>query len=168
MTKLHVRRDALEKIVDAFERLLVELTRDPTDRERTMLRWFREFLSDDVSPLDRVTRQIATLRPGWDRPMTSMEEHQLHGAMATLTDFTDSEWQTIRDYLAYKPKTYEKLFQVANRNWFLENPVNTLTAAETWKDANRTVEPRRKPVNESAGETMTKEEMLAILRGAGE
>jgi len=165
VTKLQIRRDALEKIVDAFERLLIELPRDPSDRERTMLQWFREFLSDDVSPLDRVTRQVATLKPGWDRPMTAMEEHHLHGAMDTLTDFTDGEWQTIRNYLAYKPKSYEKLFQVSNRNWFLENPVNTLTAAETWRDANRAIEPRKKPVNEPVGNTLSKEEMLAILRG---
>jgi len=43
--------------------------------------------------------------------------------------------------------------------------VDTLTASETWRDANKAIEPRRKPVSEAVGDTMTKEEMLAILRG---
>ena len=98
--------------------------------------------------------------------MTAMEQHHLHGAMETLSEFTDGEWQSIREYLAYKPKSHEKLFQVSNRNWFLENPVNTLTAAETWKDANKPrAMAKRQSVNESAGDVLSREDALAILRG---
>jgi hypothetical protein len=165
MTKLAIRRDALEKIVDAFEKLLVEVPREPTDRERTMLRWCREFLSDDVSPVDRVLKQLGTLKPGWERPLSQVEMHEMHGSLDTLSTFTDAEWQTIREYLSYAPKSWEKLYQVKSRQWFLQAPVDTLTASETWRDANKAIEPRRKAVNQPVGDTMTKEEMLAILRG---
>lgn len=165
MTKLAIRRDAIEKLVDAFESVLRDMPRDPTDRERTMLRWFREFLSDDVSPVDRVLKQLGTLKPGWERPLSQVEMHELHGSLDTLSTFTDAEWQAIAAWLSYKPKSYEKLYQVQNRQSFLRTPVDTLTAAETWRDANKSHEPRRKAVSETVGETLEKDEALAILRG---
>lgn len=163
--KLLVRRDALEKIVNAFESLLVELPRDPSDRERTMLRWFREFLSDDVSPVDRVLRQLGRLKPGWERPLSQIEMHELNGSLDTLATFADSEWDDIAAWLSYKPKSWEKLYQVQNRQSFLRAPVDTLTAAETWKDQNKPTKRPQAPTEASAGELLTKEQMLAILRG---
>jgi hypothetical protein len=165
--KLLVRRDALEKLVDAFESLMIELPRDPSDRERTMLRWFREFLSDDVSPVDRVMRQLGKLRPGWERPLSQVEMHELNGSLDTLATFTDSEWQDIGAWLSYKPKSWEKLYQVQNRQSFLRAPVDTLTAAESWKDQNRPSKRPQAPVNAPAGEVLSVEEMRAILRGEG-
>ena len=165
MTKLAIRRDAIEKLVDAFEKLLVEVPREPTDRERTMLRWFREFLSEDLSPVDRVLRQLGKLKPGWERPLSGEEMQEMHGSLETLATLTDGEWQSIAAWLSYKPKSYEKLYQVQNRRSFLRAPVDTLTAAETWRDANKAIEPRRKAVSESVGETLDKDEALAILRG---
>jgi len=165
VTKLQIRRDALEKIVDAFEALLVEVPRNPSDRERTILRWCREFLSDTVTPVDRVVEQVGRLKPGWARPLSQIEMHEMNGSLETLSTFTDSEWQAIGEWLSYKPKSWEKLYQVQNRQSFLRSPVDTLTAAETWRDANRAIEPRKKPVNEACGETLSKEDALAILRG---
>jgi hypothetical protein len=165
--KLLVRRDALEKLVDAFESLLVEVPRDPSDRERTMLRWFREFLSDDVSPVDRVVRKLGTLKVGWERPLSQVEMHELNGSLDTLATFTDSEWQDIAEWLSYKPKSWEKLYQVQNRQSFLRAPVDTLTAAESWKDQNRPSRRSQAPVNAHAGEVLSVEEMRAILRGEG-
>jgi len=163
--KILIRRDAVEKLVNAFESALIELPREPTDRERTILRWYREFLSDDVSPVDRVLRQLGKLKPGWERPLSQVEMHEMNGSLDALATFTDAEWLAVGEWLSYKPKSWEKLYQVQNRQSFLRAPVDTLTAAETWRDANKALEPRRKPVNESAGETLTKEEALAILRG---
>ena len=163
--KLLVRRDALEKIVNAFESLLVELPRDPSDRERTMLRWFREFLSDDVSPVDRVLRQLGRLKPGWDRPLSQVEMHEMNGSLDTLATFTDAEWSDIADWLQYKPKSWEKLYQVQNRQSFLRSPVDTLTAEETWKDANKPARRKEEPTSAPVGDVLSREEMLAILRG---
>lgn len=165
MTKLLIRRDALEKIVNALESLIAEVPREATDRERVMVRWCREFLSNDVTPVDRVLKQLGTLKAGWDRPLSQVEMHELHGSLDTLSTFTDAEWQAIAAWLSYKPKSYEKLFQVQNRQSFLRAPVDTLTAAETWRDANKSHEPRRKAVSEPVGETLEKDEALAILRG---
>ena len=166
MTKLLIRRDALEKIVNALESLIAEVPREATDRERVMVRWCREFLSDDATPVDRVLKQLGTLKPGWDRPLSQVEMHEMHGSLDTLSTFTDAEWQTIREFLQYVPKSWEKLYQVKSRQWFLQAPVDTLTASETWRDANKLKTPRRQePVNESAGDTLSKEEALAILRG---
>ncbi len=163
--KLAIRREAVEKLVDAFEKLLVEVPRELTDRERTMLRWFREFLSEELSPVDRVLKQLGTLKPGWERPLSQVEMHEMHGSLDTLSTFTDGEWHAIAAWLSYKPKSWEKLYQVQNRQSFLRAPVDTLTAAETWRDANKALEPRRKAVSESVGETLDKDEALAILRG---
>jgi len=163
--KILIRRDAVEKLVNAFESALIELPREPTDRERTILRWYREFLSDDVSPVDRVLRQLGKLKPGWDRPLSQVEMHEMNGSLDALATFTDAEWLAVAEWLSYKPKSWEKLYQVQNRQSFLRAPVDTLTAAETWRDANKAQEPRRKPVNESAGETLSREEALRILRG---
>jgi hypothetical protein len=163
--KLAIRRDAVEKIVDALESVLAELSRPPSEREAAMVRWFREFLSDDVSPVDRVVKQVGTLKPGWDRPLSQIEMHEMHGSLETLASLTDTEWRDIGAWLQYKPKSWEKLYQVQNRQSFLRSPVDTLTAAETWRDANKASTPRKKPVNEPVGETLTKEEMIAILRG---
>lgn len=163
--KILIRRDAVEKLVNAFESALIELPREPTDRERTMLRWYREFLSDDVSPVDRVLRQLGKLKPGWERPLSGEEMQEMHGSLETLATLTDGEWQAIAAWLSYKPKSWEKLYQVQNRRSFLRAPVDTLTAAETWRDANKALEPRRKAVSEPVGETISREEALRILRG---
>lgn len=166
MTKLAIRRDALEKLVDAFESVLRDMPRDPTDRERTMLRWFREFLSDTVTPVDRVLAEVGKLKPGWGMPLSYAEQHELHGSMDTLASFTDGEWLAIREWLNYKPKSWETLYQVKNRQSFLRAPVDTLNAAEAWRDQNKAKTPRRQePVNESAGDTLSREEALRILRG---
>lgn len=160
--KLLVHRSALEKLLDRFR----EVCTAPTERDSTMIRWFTEFLSDDASPVDRVLRQLGKLKQGWDRPLSQIEMHELNGSLDFLSTLTDSEWQTIAEFLAYTPKSWEKLYQVKSRQWFLQSPVDTLTAAESWKDANK---PRdratRKSVNESAGETLSREDALAILRG---
>ncbi len=164
--KLSIRRDAVEKLVDAFEAALVELPRQPTDRERTMLRWFREFLSDNVTPVDRVLAEVGKLRTGWGMPLSYAEQHELHGSMDTLASFTDGEWLAIREWLNYKPKSWENLYQVKNRQSFLRAPVDTLNAAEAWRDQNKASEPRRKPTEQThAGDVLDKDDALAILRG---
>ena len=163
--KLLVRRNALEKLLARFK----ELCAAPTERDATMIRWFDEFLSDDASPVDRVMRQLGKLKPGWERPLSQIEMHELNGSLDFLSTVTDSEWQTIAEFLQYTPKSWEKLYQVKSRQWFLQSPVDTLTAAETWKDANKPKDrATRKAVNETAGETLSREEALAILRGEKE
>lgn len=163
--KLSIRRDAVEKLVDAFESVMVELPRQPTDRERTMLRWFREFLSDNVTPVDRVLQEVGKLKEGWARPLSQIEMHELNGSLEFLATVTDGEWQVMREWLNYKPKSWENLYQVKNRQSFLRAPVDTLNAAEAWRDQNKAAEPRRKAVNEPAGDLLEKDEALAILRG---
>lgn len=145
--KLSIRRDAIEKLLAAFKATLAELGRESSDRERAMIRWFEEFLSDDVSPVDRVTRCVGKLKPGWDRPLSHLEMHELHGSLDTLATFTDAEWATCRDWLNYKPKSWENLFQVQNRSSFLRAPVDTLNAAEAWQHARKASEPRQRPAN---------------------
>ena len=159
--KLLVRRTAIEKLLARFK----ELCADPTERDSTMIRWFDEFLSEDASPVDRVLRQLGKLKPGWERPLSQIEMHEMNGSLDTLASLTDTEWKCIGEWLTYKPKSWEKLYQVQNRQSFLRAPVDTLTAAETWRDANKASTPRKMAVNEPVGDTMTKEEMLAILRG---
>jgi hypothetical protein len=159
--KLLVRRVALEKLLARFK----ELCTAPTDRDATMIRWFDEFLSDDVSPVDRVLRQLGRLKPGWDRPLSQVEMHEMNGSLDTLATFTDAEWSDIAEWLQYKPKSWEKLYQVQNRQSFLRSPVDTLTAAETWKDANRPARRKEDATSAPVGEVLTREEMLAILRG---
>lgn len=161
--KLLVRRVALEKLLARFK----ELCAAPTERDSTMIRWFDEFLSDDASPVDRVLRQLGKLKPGWERPLSQIEMHEMNGSLDTLSSFTDSEWQDIAAWLNYKPKSWEKLYQVQNRQSFLRAPVDTLTAAETWKDQNKPARRSQAPTEASAGELLSKEEMLAILRGEG-
>jgi hypothetical protein len=159
--KLSIRRVAIEKLLARFK----EVCASPTERDDTMVRWFEEFLSDDVSPVDRVLRQLGKLKPGWERPLSQIEMHEMHGSLDALSSLTDSEWSCIAEWLTYKPKSWEKLYQVQNRQSFLRSPIDTLTAAETWKDANKASEPRRKAVSEPVGETLSKDEAIAILRG---
>lgn len=131
--KILLSRVAIEKLVARFR----EVLREPTEKDGVMLRWFDEQLSDTITPVDRVLKHLGTLKPGWERALSQVEMHELHGSLDTLRDFTDGEWQTIRDYLAYTPKSWEKLYQVKSRLWFLQQPVDTLTASETWKDARK-------------------------------
>jgi len=161
--KLLIRRVAIEKLLARFK----ELATSPTERDATMIRWFEEFLSDDVSPVDRVLRHLGKLKPGWDRPLSQIEMHEMNGSLDTLATFTETEWADIAAWLQYKPKSWEKLYQVQNRQSFLRAPVDTLTAAETWKDANKPTKRPQAPTEASAGELLSKEEMLAILRGEG-
>ena len=165
MTKILIQRDAIEKLRARLKSVFTENSIAPTERDSTMVRWFDEILSDNITPVDRVRKELGRLKPGWERPLSQVEMHEMHGSLDTLSTFTDSEWKTIRDYLQYVPKSWEKLYQVKSRQWFLQAPVDTLTAAETWRDANKAIEPRRKAVNQPVGDTMTKDEMLAILRG---
>jgi len=159
--RLSIRRVAIEKLLARFK----EVCSSPNERDATMIRWFDEFLSDDASPVDRVLRQLGKLKPGWERPLSQIEMHEMSGSLDTLATFTDSEWQDIAAWLSYKPKSYEKLYQVQNRQSFLRSPVDTLTAAETWKDANKPARRKEEATSGPVGDVMTKEEMLAILRG---
>jgi hypothetical protein len=137
---------ALERFIVHARAMLADLKRSPSEKELAMVEWLEGRLKDyKTDPITRVAREIGRLRPGWDRQMTAMEMHELHGALETLQDFTAGEWETIRLYLAYKPRAGEKLYQVNNRLWFMQNPVNTLTAAECWRRDNE----KRKPVHSS-------------------
>lgn len=160
--KLFISRAAIEKLFARFR----EVCANPTERDERMIEWFTEFLSDDASPVDRVVRQLGKVKPGWERQLSQVEMHELNGSLETLATFTDSEWQDIADWLNYKPKSWEKLYQVQNRASFLRAPIDTLTAAEAWRDQNKAQERRpSKPVSESAGTVLDRDEALAILRG---
>jgi hypothetical protein len=135
---------ALERFIVHARAMLADLKRSPSEKELAMVDWLEGRLKDyKTDPVTRVSREVGKLRPGWERPLTAMEMHELHGALETLQDLTVSEWETIREYLAYKPRSGEKLFQVTSRLWFMQNPVNTLTAAECWHREKT----KRKPVH---------------------
>jgi len=168
MSKLILPRSAVEKLVARFKGIFSDHGIAPTERDQTIMRWYDEQLSDELNPIDRILKELGILKPGWDRPLSQIEMHELHGSLETLRDFTPREWEVIRRFLAYTPKSYEKLWQVKSRQWFLQAPVDTLTAAETWEDANKPRVRKVAPVNESAGTVLSREEALAILRGDSE
>lgn len=144
MAKVLLPLLALERFIVHARAMLADLRRSPSEPELKMVEWLEGRLKDyKTDPIVRVCREVGKLRPGWDRQMTAMEMHELHGALETLQDLTAWEWETIRLYLAYKPRSGEKLFQVTSRHWFMQNPVNTLTAAEVWRRENE----KRKPVH---------------------
>lgn len=134
MAKIVLPFLSFERILIHVRGILADLKREPSDTESRMVEWLEMKVSHGLTDsINRVASEVGKLRPGWNKPMTSVEMHDLHGALDTLQDLVPSEWQTIREFLAYKPKTGEKLFQVTNRLWFIQNPVNTLNAAEIWK-----------------------------------
>ncbi len=44
-----------------------------------------------------------------------------------------ADWQVMRDFLAYKPRERENLWQVEKREWFLKTPQDTLQSARKWQ-----------------------------------
>lgn len=79
--------------------------------------------------------KINALRPEWKKMphLSHMEMHTLQGCAHSLEGLEDSDWQLMRDFLAYTPRGAEKLYQVRSREKFLQTPVDTLTAATEWQ-----------------------------------
>lgn len=79
--------------------------------------------------------KINALRPEWKKMphLSHMEMHTLQGCAHSLEGLEDSDWELMRDFLAYAPRGAEKLYQVRSRDKFLQTPVDTLTAATEWQ-----------------------------------
>jgi len=136
--KITISRDAVEKLLAAFRSVLRETGRDATERERIMLRWFDETLSDSTDYVAEVARKVNKLRDEWARiPMTAMELHSLHGCLECLRNLEDRDWWVMREFLAYTPRHGERFYQVKSRDRFLSAPVDTLVAAGEWAKTHR-------------------------------
>lgn len=138
MSKIVIPANALARILTRVRGMLPDLKRPATDQERAMVDWLEKMTDEsDGNDMDALVRKIGLLRPGWDRALTAMEMHTLHGSSECLTDFADHEWQLMREYLAYQPRGGERFWQVRSREKFLQAPVDTLTAAEEWAKTHR-------------------------------
>jgi hypothetical protein len=89
----------------------------------------------ELLPMDALKVKINSLRPEWKKMphLSAMEMHTLQGCAHSLACLAESDWQLIRDFLAYAPRGTEKLYQVRSREKFLQTPVDTLTAATEWQ-----------------------------------
>ena len=89
----------------------------------------------ELLPMDALKVKINSLRPEWKKMshLSAMEMHTLQGCAHSLECLAESDWQLIRDFLAYAPRGTEKLYQVRSREKFLQTPVDTLTAATEWQ-----------------------------------
>ena len=89
----------------------------------------------EILPMDALKTKINSLRPEWQKmpQLSYSESHTLQGCAHSLEGLADSDWNLIRDFLAYTPRGTEKLYQVRSREKFLQTPVDTLTAATEWQ-----------------------------------
>jgi hypothetical protein len=96
---------------------------------------FKRQRAGELLPMDALKVKINSLRPEWKKMphLSAMEMHTLQGCAHSLECLAESDWQLIRDFLAYAPRGTEKLYQVRSREKFLQTPVDTLTAATEWQ-----------------------------------
>lgn len=141
--KIPVRADALERLRDHVRNLIRDCKRETTEKERAIVPWLERLLEDDADPdpIRSITAHISSLRPGWERPMTAMEQHTFHGSLECLRSVTAEEWKLMRDFLGYTPRGGERLYQVRNRDRFLQAPMDTLGAAQEWVKTQRRTGP---------------------------
>ena len=138
MSKILIPSTALERILLRIRGMMADLKRPPSDKERALVEWLEKMTdAGDGDDMDALARKIGHLRNGWDRAMTAMEMHTLHGSSECLNDFSKDEWELMREYLHYTPRAGEKFWQVRSREKFLQAPVDTLTAAEDWARTHR-------------------------------
>jgi hypothetical protein len=85
--------------------------------------------------LQELVPKVNSLRPEWKKMphLSAMEMHTLQGCAHSLECLTETDWQLMREFLAYAPRGAEKPYQVRSREKFLQTPVDTLTAATEWQ-----------------------------------
>ena len=130
---------ALGRMLARVRGLIADLKRQPEPGELKMVEWLETLVKDneDPDPLATIISKIGTLRSGWERPLTSMEQHNLFGSLDCLREITDGEWEKMKRFLAYTPRGGERLYQVRNRDRFIQDPLSTLSCAEDWEKAHR-------------------------------
>lgn len=162
---------ALGRILSRVRGMITDLKRQPSRQEVAMVEWLETMVKDneDPDPVASIIRKIGALRPGWERPLTSMEQHNLYGSLDCLREITDQEWDKMLRFLSYEPKSWEKLYQVRHRDRFIQDPINTLNCAEDWDRANRKqtgprATPRPTEDNPIPQEAPTREVMREIFK----
>jgi hypothetical protein len=171
MQKTTIPLAALDRILLRVRGLIADLKRQPSEGEVKMVEWLENIIRDngDDDPVATIIRKIGKLRQGWDRPLTSMEQHSLYGSLDCLREITDPEWEMMGRFLAYTPRMGERLYQVRNRDRFIQDPMNTLGCAEDWNKAHRKssaprATPRPTEDNPIPSETPTNEVVREIFK----
>jgi hypothetical protein len=113
-------------------------TEDLVTRASNLEKWMGEQIAKTPSE-DSLRDKVNSLRPEWQAfpKFDAGEEHHFRFLADDFARLTDAEWQVMREYLAYKPRGGETLFQVERRDWFLRNPKETLLKAKSWGRVNR-------------------------------
>jgi len=111
---------------------------DEAARAQRAVDWLQGELAKMPSE-DSLREKVNSLRPEWQAfpKFDAAEEHHFRFLADDFARLTDADWQVMREYLAYKPRGGETLFQVERREWFLRNPKETLLKAKSWGRYNR-------------------------------
>lgn len=88
--------------------------------------------------------RVRSLRSGWELPLAYSEQRQLTAAARCLSELTETQWQTLKDYMHAKIPDGVPAWQPRMRSKFLENPSDVWAHAVNWK---RKQEARRPPSN---------------------
>lgn len=111
---------------------------DLATRAGNAVKWLEDALADAPTE-DTLQAKVNSLRPEW-QAFPRFDASELHHFRFHADDFArlkDDDWQMMRDFLAYRPRGKEKLFQVERRDYFLKSPKETLMNAKSWARANR-------------------------------
>lgn len=88
---------------------------------------------------DKLRDKINSLRREWREfpNFTALEENFFRAHEENFARLETCDWDVMRDFLAYVPKSHEKLFQVEMRERFLKSPKETLADARRWHGTHR-------------------------------
>lgn len=108
---------------------------DLATRAGNAVKWLEDQLAENPPDNKCLRSRVNSLRKEWAEfpAFNATEEHWFRTWEESLSRLEDADWLLMRDFLAYRPKEREKLWQVEKREWFLKTPQDTLQAARKWQ-----------------------------------
>lgn len=135
MSHLRLPAAHVKRLVILVAQLRASAQGDLAERAGKAVTWLEGVLAENPPDNKCLRSRVNSLRKEWAEfpAFNATEEHWFHSWEESLSRLEDADWQLMREFLAYRPKEREKLWQVEKREWFLKTPQDTLQAARKWQ-----------------------------------
>lgn len=112
---------------------------DLAERAKKAVAWLEGELACQQDDTQQLRDRVNSLRREWREfpNFTALEENFFRAHEENFARLETCDWDVMRDFLAYVPKSHEKLFQVEMRERFLKSPKETLADARRWHGTHR-------------------------------
>lgn len=125
----------LKRLAELLASMRPEVSGELQQRAGKAVEWLQRVVAENGTDNNCLRSKVNSLRKEWAEFPTfnAMEEHWFRSWEESLARLEDADWLLMREFLAYKPRERDKLWQVERREWFLKTPQDTLQAARKWQ-----------------------------------